>query len=130
MSDKKLLEESTIRRFQALANIKSLSTLSEGKKSGSKHEKGESAAEEKAEHGKGHKSEKKEKKLEETSVGSRDRIDIGGQPVTEEEEMGGDMSAMGGEAGGMGGGEEAGGEGGDDVKPAVEALVSALNDLL
>ena len=125
MSDKKLLEEGTVRRFQALANIKPLNTLEEGKKKGSKHEKGESAKKEKAEHGKGHESEKTEKKLEETHhIPDSVPAERAGRSVFGEEEEMGDMGAD------MGGGEEAGGEGGDDVKPAVEALVSALNDLL
>lgn len=155
MSDKKLLEESTIRRFQTLANIKPLNVLEEGKKSGSAHEKAESPA--KAERPKGHEGEKKE--LKKAPAKSKKPVKENARPgvtfmreddsnATEsvmheeveegtlEEEAVEEMfmgEAEGEEAGGgmgMGDGEEAGEEGGEDIKPEVEALVSALNGLL
>lgn len=133
MSDKKLLEEGVVRRFQTLANIKPIANglIEEGKKSGSKHEKGESAAKEKAEHGKGHKSEKKEKKkLEETEVHDSSPVDVAGQRVFREQEepadtagdMGGGMPPVGDE---MGGGAKGG-----DVKAEVQGLVNSLNNIL
>lgn len=133
MSDKKLLEESTIRRFQTLANIKPLNVLDEGKKKPASKGKEEKPAggrktssamkpedSEKRAAGKELEESLEEETLEEETV---EEMFMG---EAEGEEAGGDMD-MGAD---MGGGEEAGGEGGDDVKPEVEALVSALNGLL
>lgn len=135
MSDKKtLLEESTIRRFQALANIKSLNVLEEGKKKKEekkeeKKEKVEEAAEVKPAGGRKTASGMKPEDSAKRAAGKELEENLEEETV-EEMFMG---EAEGEEAGGemdMGGGEEAGGEGGDDVKPEVEALVSALNNLL
>lgn len=131
MSDKKLLEESTIRRFQTLANIKPLNVLEEGKKkSASKGKEDKPAGGRKtASAMKPEDSEKRaagkelEESIEEETL-EEETVEEMFMGEAEGEEAGGDM---GGE---MGGGEEAGGEGGDDVKPEVEALVSALNGLL
>ena len=134
MSDKKLLEESTIRRFQTLANIKPLNVLEEGKKKPASKGKEEKPAggRKTSSAMKPEDSEKRaagkelEEGLEEETVEEMYMDQTEGEEKymeeAEGEEAGGDMD--------MGGGEEAGGEGGDDVKPEVEALVSALNGLL
>ena len=134
MSDKKLLEESTIRRFQTLANIKPLNVLEEGKKKPASKGKEEKPAggRKTSSAMKPEDSEKRaagkelEEGLEEETVEEMYMDQAEGEEKymeeAEGEEAGGDMD--------MGGSEEAGGEGGDDVKPEVEALVSALNGLL
>lgn len=132
MSDKKLLEESTIRRFMQLANIKPVAGLIEEKKAhGGKHEAGESKAEEKAEHGKGHKSEKKEKKVEESleemhgmkEEGTSMPVSDHGMSVADE----GHYEEEGLEEAGMEGGE---GEGGGDVRAALEQIKAGVDMLL
>jgi hypothetical protein len=133
MSEKKqLLEESTIRRFMKLANIKPLAESDKperdfagvsgksARKFAGKAERGIPLREEEEEE-----EVKKEGYVEE------------GEPMYEEEDaaeppaddagmdMGGDMGA---DAGGMG--DEMGAEGGDDVKAKVQALADAVNGLL
>ena len=118
MSDKKLLEEGAIRRFQTLANIKPIGgEVLEEKKAAAKK-----PAEEK-------------KKVEETvAVDTADKITMAGQSVNEEsmEEMSGGMPGYKEEMNyeeTMG---EAEGEGGDDeaVRAALEEIKSGVDKLL
>ena len=108
MSDKKLLEESTVRRFQALANIKPVGGLiSEGKKSGGK--KSETPA-----GGRKVSSAMSPKDSEERAAGKvhEGYEEEGWMHEAEEgEAAGADMGAGVGDMGAMGGGEEAGGGG-------------------
>jgi hypothetical protein len=117
MSDKKLLEEGTIRRFQTLANIKSLgSEVLEEKKMAKKPE---------------HKEEKEEKKVEESMP------DLAGQRQVPMEEEGAGMEEAG-VYGGMASYEEAkmeeaegGMEGGEsEVRAALEEIKSGVDKLL
>jgi hypothetical protein len=118
MSDKKLLEEGTIRRFQTLANIKSLgSAVLEEKKMAKKPE---------------HKEEKEEKKVEESMP------DLAGQRQVPMEEEGAGM-AEAGVSGGMASYEEekmeeaeGGMEGGEEseVRAALEEIKSGVDKLL
>ena len=133
MSDKKLLEEGTVRRFMELANIKPLNTLSEAaKKPAAKPAAEEPAAKDPAAKepagGKGRKGLKENERPGVTFMREDDPNATSG--VMHEEEAMGDMSAVGGEAGGMGGGEEAGVEGGEGLKPAVQKIIDGLNELL
>lgn len=134
MSEKKqLLEESTIRRFMKLANIKPLAESDKperdfagvsgksARKFAGKAERGIPLREE---------DEEKEEKVEE----GYDEGDV--DPMHEEEDPAADAPAddmgadMGGEDMGADMGGDMGAEGGDDVKAKVQALADAVNGLL
>lgn len=139
MSEKKqLLEESTIRRFMKLANIKPLAEgegLSRDRdfagigKEGRKH--AGDATVPLREKKKPFPPEEEEKVEEGYDEGDVDPMHEEEDPAAEApaDDMGADMGGdMGADAGGMG--DEMGAEGGDDVKAKVQALADAVNGLL
>jgi len=146
MSDKKLLEEGTVRRFMELANIKPLNTIAEGKKKkeglkekeekpakGMKPAAGgrpgasgmDPATAAKAKAGK--KGAAVEESIEESIEETVEENFIG---EAEGEEAGGEMADMGADMGDMGGDMGGGEEGGDSKKPAVQKIIDGLNELL